>query len=554
MFSMLRPAVLHSKSALRAALIAALATLSACASYAPPEHVAPVAHAPEITDSQIMLSASIPLSELREALVRLPPDIPAKGTAKLVCTPLPHAEGGGVVMQDTCADVPYCDAKGCGSTRKCVKTPRLVPPSVSLQPSCANYDYSVVIHPDGPPVVSRNGDKLHVEQPLRIEGTGAFSGDLALVLPRDTKHFEVRLAPGADLGFDVSTDWCPAVDLTPTQKWVTSAKVLVLPQSCTTIDLGRLGKHPVCVGPADLDLTGVANANMKGVQDQIGKAIRIALACDKVRGQLESVWKTTPVPLPDLAGAKAWLNLTPHSASLARLRVDDQGVHLSARLGVRTEVSTVPAAPESLALPSLTRLNPDAGGLDLNLRAEASYVTLKAALSQLVVGQTAEAVTPAGRLSARIIDFDLYPTRTSMTVGVKIRTRLPGKLLDDEGWIYLTGEPQVGPDGQTLKIGALRLALVVRNPGVLVLTTLFSGPVIAVLNANANYDLTDTLNKASDQMVAGINATHINGVSLNAGRPAITLKRVAADRDGVLADASIRLPLTATLGHSLIWP
>jgi hypothetical protein len=131
---------------------------------------------------------------------------------------------------------------------------------------------------------------------------------------------------------------------------------------------------------------------------------------------------------------------------------------------------------------------------------------------------------------------------------------LPGKLLDDEGWIYLTGEPQVGPDGRALKIGSLRLALVVRNPGVLVLTTLFSGPVIAVMNANANYDLTDTLNKASDQMVAGINAAHINGVTLNAGRPTITLKRVAADRDGVLADASIRLPLTATLGHSLINP
>ena len=87
-----------------------------------------------------------------------------------------------------------------------------------------------------------------------------------------------------------------------------------------------------------------------------------------------------------------------------------------------------------------------------------------------------------------------------------------------------------------------------------VLATVFSPPIILALNSRANFDLTETLNKASDQMVEALNAVKISGVSLSAGRPEITIKDVAADQAGVLADANIRLTLNAIVTRAIAGP
>ena len=537
------------------AILSGVIALTSCASTAPPPNIAPTASASAAPDSEIELSTIIPFSELRAALAaRTAQPIPVKGSNPLICQSAPYAEGGGVGLEERCADAPYCDGKTCGTRRQCVKLPKVIAPHVGLKPLCAGYDWTAVITSDGPPVVGRNADRIHIEQPVKIEGAGQVTGELAGLVPVRNTRFQAHLSPGVDLGFDIGPDWCPAVSVTTTQHWVTSAKVEVLPRTCRVIDLGPLGKHPFCTDPANLDLTGFANAKTADIQTQLQKAVGNALACDVVRTQLAAIWKTTAIALPETAGQKVYLNLTPRSAQLARFAVDDDGLRITARLGVQTQVSPVPVASTPIALPSLTRLTETGGGVDLNLRATAPYVVLKQAIAASIVGMSFSAPATGGAASAQIIDFDLYPTGRSLTVGVKLKARLPGRLIDDSGWVYLTAEPALAPTGKRLQLSRLRLAIVSEDPKLRVLATVFSPPIILALNSRANFDLTETLNKASDQMVEALNAVKISGVSLSAGRPEITIKDVAADQAGVLADANIRLTLNAIVTRAIAGP
>jgi len=539
----------------RLVFLCGLLALSSCASTAPPPNIAPTTPVAAAADSEIELSALIPYSELRAALAaKTAQPIPVKGVNPLICQSAPYAEGGSVGLEERCADTPYCDGKSCGTRRQCVKLPKVAPPHVGFRPLCAAYDWSAVITAEGPPVVGRSADRLHIEQPVKIDGAGQVTGELSGLVPVRNTRFQAHLSPGVDLGFDIGPDWCPAVSVTTTQHWVTSAKVEVLPRTCREIDLGPLGKHPFCTDPASLDLTGFANAKTADIQTQLQKAVGNALACDVVRTQLAAIWKTTAISLPETAGQKAYLNLTPRSAQLARLSVDDQGLRITARLGVRTEVSPVPIASTPITLPNLSRLPDSGGGVDLNLRATAPYHVLKQAISASVVGMSFSAPATGGAASAQIIDFDLYPTGRSLTVGVKLKARLPGRVLDDTGWVYLTAEPTLAPSGKRLQLSRLRLAIVSNDPKLKVLATLFSPPIILALNSRASFDLTDTLNKASDQMVEALNGVKISGVALSAGRPEITVKDVSADQGGVLADANIRLTLSATITRAIAGP
>ena len=537
------------------AVVSALLALSGCASTAPPQKIAPTMSTAAAPDSEIELSATIPFSELRAALAaKTAQPIPVKGVSPLICQSAPYAEGGSIGLEERCKDAPYCDGKICGTRRQCVKLPKVAAPRVGLRPFCAAYDWNAVITAEGPPVVGRSADRLHIEQPVRIEGAGQVTGELAGLVPVRNTRFQANLSPGVDLAFDIGPDWCPAVTVTTTQHWVTSAKVEVLPRTCRVIDLGPLGKHPFCTDPASLDLTGFANAKTSDIQTQLQRAVGAALSCDVIRTQLSTVWKTTAIPLPEAAGQRAYLNLTPRSAQLAKVSVDDQGLRITARLGVRTEVSSVPVASTPIALPPLKRLSETGGGIDLNLRASAPYDTLKQVIGASVVGMTFSAPATGGAASAQVIEFDLYPTGRSLTVGVKLKARLPGRVLDDTGWVYLTAEPALAPSGKRLQLSRLRLAIVSDDPKLKVLATVFSPPIILLLNSRANFDLTETLNKASDQMLEALSGMKLSGVALTAGRPEITVKDVSADQGGVLADANIRLTLSATITRAIAGP
>jgi hypothetical protein len=270
------------------------------------------------------------------------------------------------------------------------------------------------------------------------------------------------------------------------------------------------------------------------------------------------VWKTASIPLGPLPGAasgvSAYVNVTPVSARLSQLLVDEDRIRLIADVSAKVAVETRPIPVVALPLPPLGKAVDQPGGLDLSIQALAPYGPMKAALATALVGETFENATPAGKATARVLDVALYPTGKGLTIGVQVAARLPGKVLDDTGWIYLTGRPTALADGRTLKIVDLKDSAVLHNTALKTVIILFNGQILAELNRHAQFDLTEVLEKGADQISEGLAKAKINGLAITAGKPVLRLVDVAVGSDGVYATAGIRMPLSVTVSSALLPP
>jgi Domain of unknown function (DUF4403) len=536
-----------------------LATLASCAAgpglQPPPRDSLAPTPAQPAPESVVTLGAAIPFNQLQQAVAtHMPPAIPVSGRGSLMCAPVPTATGGRIENRETCVNTPYCDAKGCGVRPKCATVPVPVPPTLGITQMCTNFAWEGTITPEGPISFSRNGDALHVEMPLRVDGRAIIAGDLPKVLPTNAEAFQARLAPGADIRFDVDANWCPVLQATPTQRWVTSASVEVVPRTCTMLNLGPLGQKPLCAGPANIDLTGAANARIAAAQADILKAVQTALNCDKVRNQLEAVWRSNAIPVGDAAGPKTWLNLTPTGAALSRLIVEQNQVRIVAQMSVRTALSQSPGPQTPVPLPTLRRATLPEGGLDLEIRAGVPFTVLKSTLNTAIDGKSFAEHSLAGDAEVRIDEADIYPSEGHVAVGLKVSARFPGKLLDGSGWVWLRGRPVIEPDGKSLRIEDLDYAVGLDNPVVRLVLATFRGPILATLKQHATFDLTDSITAAATQISSGINGTSLSGVSLSAERPTITLKGVSLSADSVVANARIQVPLSISLAKGVAQP
>ena len=514
-----------SRSGPIAALVL-VACLAACAEgpgFKAPEEAAPAKPPPPAPESRVMLEAQARFSTLSQAIgEHLPQRTPLSGTGSLVCA----------------------------------NVPSLIPFNLQGQKQCANYSWQAYLTPEGPAQISRVGDALKVEQPVRIDGSGGLSGDLAKALSLNARTFQAHLAPGAVVKVSLDQNWCPVLDITPTERWITAASVEVLAKTCVNLNLGPFGKKPICVGPANLDLTGPANLALKNTQNSLISTLRSQASCDKVRSQVAGVWKTQSIPLGPLpgaaSGAVAYINVVPTSARLSQLFVGEDRIRLIADVSARVAVETHPIAVTAVPLPPLGQALDQPGGLDLSIQAIAPYATLKGALATALIGQTLESATPAGKASARIMDAALYPSGQGLAIGVQVAARLPGKVLDDTGWIYLTGKPVALADGRTLKVVDLKDSAVLHNTALKTVILLFNGQILDQLNRHAEFDLTDVLQKGADQISDGLSKARITGLSIAAGKPVLKLTDVAVGPEGVYATASIRMPLSVEVSSAIV--
>ena len=545
--------VLHAVAGL---LLLSLANCAAGPGLQPPPRDMAVTPTPApAPESVVTLGAAIPFKQLQQAVATyMPPAIPVSGRGSLMCAPVPTATGARIENRQTCVNTPYCDAKGCGTRLQCATIPVPIPPSLGTTQMCTNFAWEGTISPEGPITFARNGDALHVEMPVRVDGHAIVAGDLPKVLPANAEVFQAHLVPGADIRFDVDSNWCPVLQATPTQRWVTSATVEVIPRTCTTLNLGPLGQHPVCAGPANLDLTGAANAKIAATQADILKGVRAALGCDKVRAQLAAVWHSNAIPVGDAGGPKAYLNLTPTPASLSRMIVDQNQVRIIAQMAVRTALSPTPGPATPLPLPPLGRAGGPDGGLDLDIQTAVSFSVLKSALTSAMVGKTFTEHSLAGDAVVRIDDADIYPSEGHVAVGLKVAARLPGKVLNGSGWIYLRGRPVALGDGKSLRIEDLDYAVSLDNAFIRLVVATFHGPILAELNQHASFDLTDGIAAAAAQISSGINNANLAGVTLSAERPSIALKGVSLSADSLLANAQVRVPLSIQLVKGVAQP
>jgi hypothetical protein len=226
--------------------------------------------------------------------------------------------------------------------------------------------------------------------------------------------------------------------------------------------------------------------------------------------------------------------------------------------------------PEArLPLPPLQRLATGAAPprLQLALPVHLPYAQLTQALQQGLQGKTFGQDTPAGRVEARLQGLRAYPSADKLVVALDFVARVPGRVLDVKGSVFIAGRPEVEAGGTVLAFRELGFTRILDHGLWDLVSALFEDPIRQALERTARVDLAPRLDQARDRLVqrlAGLGHKADAGarpgsgpaetrralVQVKAGEARLTLGRVAVAADALVLEAlfGARLQLAVDAG------
>ncbi len=258
---------------------------------------------------------------------------------------------------------------------------------------------------------------MRVSAPIEIQGKAGLRGDIAGVLSLSGKNFSASVRPIVDIKISHDSDWCPQISAVPTQDWVSSATVEIVGKNCASIDLGRLGKPGFCAGPVNLDLTDKANGAVNDLQEAMKSAAAKAINCDQIRKSIQAQWKPITISVDATADHPLYLNITPESLALSNAQVDSDALRFAVKAGVKARLEGKAAPTNTISLPPLGSVDPVGSDLHVVLRADTPYPSIVDLLKPVLVGKTFTGNTPAGIVSIKPEDIEVFPTSLHTTPG-----------------------------------------------------------------------------------------------------------------------------------------
>lgn len=306
-----------------------------------------------------------------------------------LCAPVPSIQ-----THEQCANVPYCDFRGCGTQRQCIP----LPSSIGSSNVCSGYHWHVDVAKQGPVSVTRSNTQLNISQGAHVRGQAGLDGDLVRVLSLNSKSFSADVRPSFNLGPTLGRDWRPVVSLRTSGHWVDNASVEFIGQNCIGIDRGPLGHPQACAGPVNLGLSDELNRELDKHRDEIPRAAQSAIPCDTVKPKIASQWHPFAIKIERNKLSPIYLNSQPKSAAFSGIVADDNRLRIAVRVGAQTALAADPIDAAVQPLPPLDPLNADQGNLQVNLQAVAPYEPLKQQLRQALADQTFQKEVPGGKV------------------------------------------------------------------------------------------------------------------------------------------------------------
>ncbi|HEM7880102.1 TPA: DUF4403 family protein [Burkholderia contaminans] len=514
-----------------------------------PAREAPILTPPPPADTKLTVVARLPYTVLKDALqTTASQPIELADSQHLQCGQVPYVIGPRVTTKEACMDVPYVDFRGAGMQRQCTNVPTVEGPTVGTKEQCADFNWHATVQPEGEPSVARAGDAIRVSVPLAVSGQGGVTGDLAKVLSLSAKNFEAHVVPGGDIRASFDENWCPKLDVAPTDRWVTDAKVEVVGKNCIGIDLGPLGHPQVCAGPANVDLTGPANKAIDQQHDKIRGAAAAILSCNSVRAAVQAKWMPMSIPISVTGDSKVFLNIKPTGAAVSSLVADDDAAKMVLQVSAQTTVGPEPASTDPLQLPPLGHADPSSeSSLEVHAQALAPYSMLTDILAKEFVGKDFSKDTAAGNASLHVDEVNVYPSGKSLVVGVRVTTIIPGRVFNTRGWVYLFGDPVAGSDGTSVRIDNFRYAAVLDNELWNTIVSIFDTRIKTVLRDHSTVDLTPSIQKARDDLLHSVNSASLRGVTVSAPSIDMKLENIVLGPVGFVVNAKANMPFSLTI-------
>lgn len=487
-----------------------------------------------LENSQVDLALKIPFSVIQKAIEQ---NIPAKqnfeGSGDEPCTNVPALRWSNIII----AGIKVGASPYLGSTS-----------------ACAGHHWSATASKSGPVSVIKSGEEMQISVPITINGKAGLRGDIAGILSLSGKSFAASVKPTVNLKLGFDQNWCPNIQASAKNDWISSANVEIIGQNCAKINLGPLGNHGFCAGPVGLDLTNNANDALDSQKDKIQSEASKALDCDQIRKFIQDQWKPIVIPV-NLDGQKPLnLNITPSSLAFSNIQVDNDSINFKAIAKAKTKLEEKPAENKIVPLPPLENLSENNGesNLKIMLRANISYEKITDTLKGMLNNKNFETQTPAGKVSVKINDVEVFPSNGKIAIGVKVSADLPKHLSDAHGWVYLTTVPSIDPSGTQIKFNNLKYSTVLDEKLWKTIAVIFDKQILKELQKNSQIDLNPIISKNSKELAKTINSTQITGVELNAEEPTAKLLDVTVGSKMLIATALAEMKFAVTLNNDVI--
>jgi hypothetical protein len=309
-----------------------------------------------------------------------------------------------------------------------------------------------------------------------------------------------------------------------------------------------LGVYELGIGPWRLDVGGILTAPLRHALRSGLASAAGSIPCEPVRAEVVKVWRpyVLPVDLPD--GGKAYVLVKPRSLGTTGLIPEDATVRMQARAEVGVEVSTdPPKGPQPEPLPPNRTVAPSTGHLSLAVPGRAAYKALTEHANQAMSGRSFE--VQSGSVSLKVNDVEIYPTGGGrLVVGVGFSAKLPWRVFDAKGHVWVVAKPVVEAGGKRLVLTEIAFARKLDNPLWSTLSALLEGPVRQALAGLASFDLGPGADRAAAELTKAMaDPTKTGGVELELANPHVALGRLIVGRSDLIAEAILDVDVFGTL-------
>ena len=430
---------------------------------------------------------------------------------------------------------------GCNQLAIGANAPSTPSIKVTLFKGCVDFDWRVNAARNGNITVKREGSGIAVAVPVKFDGNGGFTGDLAKAVQINNKNFSGTFVVSISGMVRMDKSFCPKLDQAVTHfAWGTPPEIDVIGRSC--LDAGSGLK--ACIGPwkfpAGAMLTDQINRSLQSQVDEINAKI----PCNKIRDQLKQVWKTWSLPVTLGNSPTFFASVEPKSLSVPGVQLGDDGIKLVARLEAATGVSaTKPADTAPGELPENAPLPPQPGKFSLAVPIAIPYPLLASAASANIIGKPlksgAQAITPTA--------VEFFPSADRLAIGATFRVDGPGKFHGQSGTVWFTAVPTVENDGHLIRLRNFAMTRKIGNRLWTLSSAIRNGLPQAIGKAYS-YDLSPLVRDARSKVDEAIKDTkNTGGVKVEIANDDLHLGRTALLPNNFVVEGLFDADVSATL-------
>jgi hypothetical protein len=356
---------------------------------------------------------------------------------------------------------------------------------------------------------------LRITLPLAVKGQAQLSGEGAKALNLPPKRFEVSTQVLADVGLDMSQDWCPRIR--------------------ASADLSKLTAMVQVTQGAAVDLSQYIKDGVQKALATLGTQAAGVLNCADVRKAMQEIWVTRsfPLPLPD-DPRPLYVNINPVSFGFSGVKLTQTDACFLMSLGVQVEVADTALPAQAKPLPPWTKVAAGQGGVQLSIPLRITYDSLDAHLLALLTAHPLRLNTIRGPGTIAVDKLNIYPSGDRIAVGAHLNATMPDSFFDTGGWVYWTARPQLAADGKGVQLSEIGFSKLGGNPVAQMLTNVVDAQMQKGLAAAGQLDLTQNLAKTAEQIKSGLGAGKL---AFDLSHATIKLGRIVAGEDALFIEA-----------------